>query len=94
MKMSYRSIHIYSTVAAAAFILTASQVRAQNGDGTVNAGFYGSPLAVQTINTGFGNAAGGNDSGGGSELDAAYGTVSGGICTCSWRATSRITVTT
>jgi len=38
---------------------------------------YGSPLAIQSINTGFGNAAGNNDSAGGSELDAAYGTVSG-----------------
>jgi hypothetical protein len=51
--------------------------RAQNLDGTVNAGFYGSALAIQTINTGFGNA-GAVDSGGGSELDAAYGRVSGG----------------
>jgi len=51
---------------------------AQNLDGTVNSGFYGSALAVQTINTGFGNAAGGNDSVGGSELDAAYGKISGG----------------
>jgi hypothetical protein len=50
---------------------------AQNLNGTLNTGFYGSPLAVQTINTGFGNA-GGVDSGGGSELDAAYGRVSGG----------------
>ncbi len=52
-------------------------VHAQNLDGTVDTGFYGSPLAVQTINTGFGNA-GGVDSGGGSELDAAYGRISGG----------------
>jgi hypothetical protein len=52
-------------------------VHAQNLDGTVDNAFYGSPLAVQTINTGFGNA-GGVDSGGGSELDAAYGQISGG----------------
>lgn len=52
--------------------------QAQNLDGTLNSGFYGGPLAVQTINTGFGNAAGNNDSAGGSELDAAYGRVSGG----------------
>src|SRR5208282_29006 len=39
---------------------------------------YGSPLAVQTINTGFGLAAGNNDSVGGSELDAAYGLIQGG----------------
>ncbi|MFZ0826677.1 MAG: PEP-CTERM sorting domain-containing protein [Verrucomicrobiia bacterium] len=51
---------------------------AQNLNGTVNTGFYGSALAVQTINTYFGNAAGNNDSAGGSELDAAYGRISGG----------------
>jgi hypothetical protein len=56
----------------------AMYAHAQNLDGTLNAGFYGGPLAVQTINTGFGNAAGGNDSAGGSELDAAYGRISGG----------------
>ena len=38
---------------------------------------YGSPLAVQTINTGFGNSTGGGDATG-SELDAAYGNISGG----------------
>ena len=54
-----------------------SNVHAQNLNGTVNNAFYGAPLAVQTINTGFGNA-GGVDSGGGSELDAAYGQISGG----------------
>lgn len=52
-------------------------VHAQNLDGTLSAVFYGAPLAVQTINTGFGNA-GGADSNGGSELDAAYGAISGG----------------
>jgi hypothetical protein len=61
-----------------AFIVTdLVRVHAQNLNGTVNNAFYGSPLAVQTINTGFGNA-GGVDSGGGSELDAAYGQISGG----------------
>lgn len=41
---------------------------------------YGGPLAVQTINTGFGasTGAGGGDDFNGSELDAAYGTISGG----------------
>ena len=53
-------------------------VHAQNLNGTLNSGFYGSALAVQTVNTGFGNAPGGSDSANGSELDAAYGTVSGG----------------
>ena len=41
---------------------------------------YGGPLTVQTINTGFGasSGAGSGDDYNGSELDAAYGTVSGG----------------
>jgi len=39
---------------------------------------YGSPLAVQTINTSYGDSAGNNDSAGGSELDAGYGTINGG----------------
>jgi hypothetical protein len=40
---------------------------------------YGAPLATQTVNTGFGNSTvGDGTSGGGSELDAAYGVVSGG----------------
>jgi len=69
---------ILATGAALAFLSAAVCVHAQNLNGTVNAGFYGSPLAIQTINTGFGNAAGGNDSAGGSELDAAYGRISGG----------------
>jgi glycosidase len=50
-------------------------------DGTLNnAEGYGCPLVTQTINTGFGDNASdtsGNSSGG-SELDAAYGVVSGG----------------
>ena len=52
-------------------------VHAQNLNGTVNNAFYGAPLAVQTINTGFGaNTV--VDSGTGSELDAAYGRISSG----------------
>lgn len=38
---------------------------------------YGSPLAVQTINTSFGLSSGGGDATG-SELDAVYGSISGG----------------
>jgi hypothetical protein len=67
---------VASTIVASATGLLS--VQAQNLNGTLNSGFYGSALTVQTINTGFGNAAGGNDSTGGSELDAAYGKVSGG----------------
>ena len=67
-------------IGACAFTLAAGSLSldAQNLNGTVNSAFYGSPVAIQTINTGFGNAAGGNDSAGGSELDAAYGRVLGG----------------
>jgi len=67
-------------IGACAFTLAAGSLSldAQNLNGTVNSAFYGSPVAIQTINTGFGNAAGGNDSAGGSELDAAYCRVLGG----------------
>ncbi len=50
---------------------------AQHLDGTLDTGFYGSPLYVQTVNTGFGNSTGGGDATG-SELDAVYTKVSGG----------------
>jgi hypothetical protein len=47
-------------------------------DGTLDPA-YGSALAVQTINTGFGDSTvGDGTSAGGSELDAAYGTMQGG----------------
>ena len=69
---------VLASGAALAFLGATVGVQAQNLNGTVNPGFYGSPLAVQTISTGFGLAAGGNDSVGGSELDAAYGAISGG----------------
>ena len=67
--------YLIPSIAALATCLV--NVHAQNLNGTLNSGFYGSALSVQTINTGFGNA-GGVDSGGGSELDAAYGRISGG----------------
>jgi hypothetical protein len=49
-------------------------------DGTLNASEgYGSPLATQTINTGFGdNTSPGGTSSGGSELDAVYGVATNG----------------
>jgi hypothetical protein len=63
--------------AAATIMLPASSARAQIAvDGNLDAA-YGAPLAVQTVNTGFGNSTGG-DSVGGSELDAAYGVIQGG----------------
>jgi len=55
----------------------AGSVNAQNLNGTLDPVFYGSPLYVQTINTGFGNSTGGGDASG-SELDAVYYKVSGG----------------
>ena len=61
---------------AATFATAFVKVHAQNLNGTLNSGFYGSALAVQTVNTGFGDATGG-DSANGSELDAAYGNISG-----------------
>jgi hypothetical protein len=64
-------------VAALSTFTAALCVNAQNLNGTLNAGFYGAPLDVQTINTGFGNSAGGGDATG-SELDAVYSQVSGG----------------
>ena len=73
-----KSKTILATGAALAFLSAPVWVHAQSLNGTVDTSFYGSPLAIQTINTGFGNAAGGNDSAGGSELDAAYGRISGG----------------
>ena len=74
--MKYKTILVSG--AAVAFLGAAVCAHAQNLNGTLNAGFYGSALVVQTINTGFGDAAGNNDSVGGSELDAAYGRISGG----------------
>jgi hypothetical protein len=65
-------------VAATSLALLSYTVRAQiTVDGNLDPA-YGNPLAVQTINTGFGNAAGGNDSVGGSELDAGYGVIQNG----------------
>jgi hypothetical protein len=66
------------TALGADLTFTTASTAAPNLNGTVNPDFYGSPLTVQSINTGFGNSAGNNDSAGGSELDAAYGKISGG----------------
>jgi hypothetical protein len=63
-------------VAAVAVSGLALQAHAIVIDGSLDAG-YGSALATQTVNTGFGDSAGG-DSAGGSELDAGYGVVQGG----------------
>jgi hypothetical protein len=54
--------------------LMAAPVSAQVIDGTKDA-VYGAALAVQTVETGFGDA----NPNGGSEWDAGYGTISGGL---------------
>jgi hypothetical protein len=64
-------------VAALSTLTVAVCANAQNLNGTLNTGFYGSPVSVQTVNSGFGDATGGDGSGG-SELDAVYTQVSGG----------------
>ena len=72
-------INALTGVSTATLALGMISVHAQNLNGTVNSGFYGSAAAVETINTGFGdNNSGGGDANSGSELDAAYGKVSGG----------------
>lgn len=64
-------------VATVSSLAVAMCANAQNLNGTLNTTFYGSPLYIQTINTGYGDATGGDGSGG-SELDAVYTQVSGG----------------
>ena len=59
------------------FLGAATCANAQLLNGTLDTTFYGSPLYIQTVNTGFGNSAGGGDATG-SELDAVYAKVSGG----------------
>ncbi len=49
----------YLVPSIAALTTCLVNVHAQNLNGTLNSGFYGSALSVQTINTGFGNAGGG-----------------------------------
>jgi len=76
MKLLQRLIIL---LAVALFASVAQQAHAQTPtvDGTRDAA-YGSALAVQTVNTSFGNnTSAGGLSTGGSDLDAAYGVVSG-----------------
>ena len=60
------------------FLGAATCANAQLLNGTLDTTFYGSPLYVQTVNTGFGNSPGGGDATNGSELDAVYAKISGG----------------
>jgi len=73
----------FTIVLSTAATFLAWQARAQiTGNLNTTSVSYGSPLAVQTINTGFGDSSGvsnsQNDDYNGSELDAGYGVVSGG----------------
>lgn len=68
----------HSILAASLMVLASWSASAATIDGTLD-GAYGSALAVQTVQTGFGdNLASDGTSSGGSELDAAYGMISGG----------------
>ncbi|HXR04957.1 MAG TPA: PEP-CTERM sorting domain-containing protein [Verrucomicrobiae bacterium] len=73
--MKTTRIIIRSLVAATVVGGLATYVHAQSLNGTLDSGFYGSPLAVQTADTGFGS---GPASSGGNQLDAAYGRISSG----------------
>jgi PEP-CTERM motif len=76
MKESFRSITVGISLAIAVFVLSASQLRgAPIVDGTRD-GAYGGALAVQTVQTQFGDA---GNPGAGSELDAGYATIDSGI---------------
>jgi hypothetical protein len=68
-------LFVSSIVASAALAAYGQNITGNLGTTGVS---YGSPLALQTINTGFGDSAGNNDSAGGSELDAVYDTVDPG----------------
>jgi hypothetical protein len=69
---------ILALAAASALAMGASARATITVDGTLDAD-YGSALATQTVNTGFGDSTiGDGTSGGGSELDAGYGIIQGG----------------
>jgi len=70
-------LFVSSIVASAALAVYGQDPTITGNLGTTGVS-YGSPLALQTINTGFGDASANSDSTGGSELDANYGTISGG----------------
>jgi len=75
MNRASKVILFVSSIVASAAMITYGQITGNLGTTSIN---YGSALSVQTINTGFGNASANTDSSGGSELDAAYGTITGG----------------
>lgn len=64
-------------ISTAALLVAAGSAQAITVDGTVDAG-YGSALAVQTVETQFGDAGDAAGLGGGGELDAGYAVIDGG----------------
>jgi fibronectin-binding autotransporter adhesin len=79
-QLSKRTRQLSLCVGGIAVAGLASQLHAQvTGNLATTSVTYGAPLSTQTINTGFGDSTvGDGTSAGGSELDAAYATVSGG----------------
>jgi len=75
MQKLSKTILFVSAIVASAALASYGQISGNLSTTTIS---YGSPLALQSINTGFGDASGNSDSTGGSELDAAYGQISGG----------------
>jgi PEP-CTERM motif len=73
MQTLSKTILIASAIVASAALASYGAI---SGDLSTTSVSYGPAYAVQTIGTGFGNAAGGDDSVNGSELDANYGTIS------------------
>jgi hypothetical protein len=79
--MTRKKMHLLSvcTGACLSAAMAMSAGAAISGNLATSSVSYGGPLATQTINTGFGDSTiGDGTSAGGSELDAAYGVVSGG----------------
>lgn len=74
-KISFMKTIIRTLVTATFVCGFAMYAQAQYLNGTLQSSFYGSPLEVQTANTGFGS---GTAATGGSQLDAAYGVINGG----------------
>lgn len=72
MKLKTKSLIALAT----ASLTTVAAHAAPTLDGSKDAA-YGSALAVQTVNTGFGNASNGANNANGSELDAAYAVIEG-----------------
>jgi len=67
-------LFVSSVIASAAMTVYGQTITGDLGTTAIS---YGSAYALQTVNTGFGNASANSDSTGGSELDANYGTITG-----------------